>query len=67
MIESEVRELLAFGGSDARFIASRGIPVMMSRPLVGNLHAEDEWIDIQSMVKLYEIYLRYLKRRFDLK
>ncbi len=47
-------------GSDARYFASRGIPVMMSRPLVGNLHAEEEWIDIDSMVLLYKIYERYL-------
>jgi|TARA_B100000315_G_C14532977_1_gene567090 succinyl-diaminopimelate desuccinylase len=48
------------GGSDARYLAPRGIPVMMSRPIVGNLHAEDEWVDIDSMVLLYEIYERYL-------
>lgn len=48
------------GGSDARFLASKGIPVMMSRPLVGNLHAEDEWIDIPSMVQFYQIYEKFL-------
>jgi len=53
------------GGSDARYIACYGIPVMMSRPLVGNLHAEDEWIDINSMVQLYHIYECYLLRKLS--
>jgi succinyl-diaminopimelate desuccinylase len=51
------------GGSDARFIAACGIPVIMSRPLVGNLHARDEWIDIESMVTFYRIYEEYLIQR----
>jgi succinyl-diaminopimelate desuccinylase len=52
------------GGSDARFLAAEGVPVMMSRPLVGNLHSEDEWIDIDSMVMLYRIYEKYLLLKF---
>ena len=51
------------GGSDARYFALKGIPVMMSRPFVGNLHAEDEWIDIDSMALFYQIYEQYLKQR----
>jgi len=27
----------------------------MTRPQVGNLHAADEWIDIQSMFEFYRI------------
>jgi len=51
------------GGSDARFIAACGIPVIMSRPRVGNLHARDEWIDIDSMVTFYRIYEEYVVRK----
>lgn len=51
------------GGSDARFVSACGIPVMMSRPLVGNLHAKNEWIDIDSMLAFYEIYQTYLGKR----
>jgi len=53
------------GGSDARFICCHGIPVMVSRPLMGNLHAEDEWIDIESMVKFYRIYEQYLEKKLE--
>ena len=51
------------GGSDARFMAGHGIPVIMSRPLCGNLHSRQEWIDIASMVQFYEINRRYLEHR----
>ena len=54
------------GGSDARFICRYGIPVIMSRPYVGNLHAENEWIDIASMETLYHIYERYLEKKLRL-
>lgn len=35
----------------------------MSRPLVGNLHAPDEWIDIDSMVTYYRVCEAYLAER----
>lgn len=60
------RQIRDDGGSDARFIAACGIPVIMSRPLVGNLHARDEWIDIESMVAFYRIYEEYLVRKLGL-
>jgi succinyl-diaminopimelate desuccinylase len=60
-----VRLIREHGGSDARFICRYGIPVVMSRPLVGNLHAEDEWIDIASMETLYRIYERYLQAKLN--
>ena len=55
------------GGSDARFIARYGIPVIMTRPLVGNLHTYDEWIDIPTMETLYRIYETYLLRKLGMR
>ncbi len=54
------------GGSDARFLCPYKIPIIMSRPLIGNLHAEDEWVDINSMETLYRIYERYLEMKLNL-
>lgn len=51
------------GGSDARFFAAAGIPVMISRPAVGGLHSVDEWIDIDSMVSFHRIWTRYIEDR----
>lgn len=54
------------GGSDARFLCALGIPVAMSRPLVGDLHAVTEWIDIESMVTFYRICERYIEKKLGL-
>lgn len=56
-----VRMVKDDGGSDGRFIAAHGIPVIITRPEVGNLHATDEWINIKSMVQFYHIYQKYLE------
>lgn len=61
-----VRLLREHGGSDARYIARYGIPVIMSRPYVGNLHTDNEWIDLASMETLYRIYERYLELKLKL-
>ena len=61
-----VRLVKASGGSDGRFFRQYGIPVNLSRPLVGNLHAVDEWIDIASMVTYYRICETYILRRLQI-
>lgn len=53
------RLVRACGGSDARYFCARGIPVLLSRPRVGNLHGQDEWIEIESMLTYFEICRRY--------
>ncbi|MBX7209578.1 MAG: M20 family metallopeptidase [Verrucomicrobiaceae bacterium] len=58
-----VRLVRASAGSDARFIEKHGIPVILSRPLVGNLHGVDEWIDMQSMELYYRICERFVLRK----
>ncbi len=50
----------ACGGSDGRFFCDQGIPVILSRPKVGNLHGRDEWIDIESMLSYFEICRQYV-------
>jgi succinyl-diaminopimelate desuccinylase len=57
------RKVRASGGSDARFLTDHDIQVNMSRPLVGNIHAENEWIDIASMVTYYKICEEYILRK----
>ena len=43
-----------------------GIPVNLSRPLVDNLHSQDEWIDVASMVTYYRICEAYIERKLGL-
>ena len=63
---NSVKLVRASGGSDSRFFRKYGIPVNLSRPLVGNLHALDEWIDIDSMVTYYRICEAYIERKLHL-
>ena len=63
MTGKPVRQVRESGGSDARFVCRHGVPVLMARPEVGNLHGEDEWIDVASMVAFYRVCERYLERR----
>jgi succinyl-diaminopimelate desuccinylase len=58
-----VNRVRASGGSDARFIACHGIPVILSRPLVGGLHSPDEWIDIESMGLYFRICEEFIRRK----
>lgn len=60
------RLVRASGGSDARFISQFGSPVILSRPLVGNLHGLDEWIDIESMSLYYRICEEFILRKLGL-
>jgi succinyl-diaminopimelate desuccinylase len=64
IIGEPCREVQEHGGSDGRYFTQIGIPVIMSRPLVGGLHSDHEWIDIDSMVTYYRILHRYLSERF---
>jgi succinyl-diaminopimelate desuccinylase len=52
------------GGSDGRYFTRVGIPVIMSRPEVGGLHSNREWIDIDSMLTYRRVLEAYLAERF---
>lgn len=56
------RQVRASGGSDARFLCSKGIQTIAARPEVGNLHASNEWVDIKSMTTFYHIAREYVSR-----
>lgn len=62
-----VELIRASGGSDGRFFAEQGIPVILSRPEVGNLHGEDEWIDVESMLVYFEICDRYIEEKIGVR
>ncbi len=50
----------ASGGSDAWFIAQYGIPVVLSSPVVGNLHRADEWMNLASMELYHRICEQFI-------
>lgn len=49
-----------YGASDARHFAKLKSPVLMHKPLGGEIHSEDEWIDIDSVMTFYEGLREYL-------
>jgi succinyl-diaminopimelate desuccinylase len=59
-----VKIMKEHGGSDGRYFTRLGIPVLMSRPEVGGLHSNREWIEIASMVTYYRVLEAYLEERF---
>jgi len=56
----------ASGGSDALFIAQYDIPVILSSPIVGNLHRDDEWMDLASMELYHRICEQFILAKLGL-
>lgn len=46
--------------SDARFFSAKEIPVIMINPICSKGHINDEWIDIKSLEKYYNILREFL-------
>ncbi len=55
-----------FGANDGRFLAERGVPVILSRPDSGNQHAEGEWINKASLLQFAQLYQRVIFRYLEL-
>ncbi len=49
------------GATDGRFFASLGIPVITLYPVGGGIHSEYEWVEIDSLYKMYELFYDYVK------
>jgi succinyl-diaminopimelate desuccinylase len=41
--------------TDARYYSARGIPAICYGPIGRGLHSDDEWVDVPSLVQLYEV------------
>ncbi len=50
-----------YGASDARHFAQFGMPVLMIKPLGGEIHSENEWLDLESTMVFYQGLREYLK------
>lgn len=57
--------VLSQGSSDAAMCISRGIPAIVTRPLGGGHHADQEWIDRDSFALFDRIVLAFLARVAD--
>lgn len=48
------------GSSDARFLSSLGIPVIMTRPEGGGLHGPNEYVSLSSLTEHYTVVEEYI-------
>ncbi len=51
-----------YGATDGRFFAEKGIPCIMVYPIGDGIHGKEEWVDIDSIFKLEEIFYRFIKQ-----
>jgi len=56
----EIRVQPTYGASDARHFADLNIPVLMHKPLGGEIHSDYEWISLESSLKFYQGLRTYL-------
>lgn len=63
--EQVLREKIRFykveGASDARYFSEIGIPAIITKINCANIHANNEWVEIAEMEKLYSILLKFIK------
>lgn len=46
--------IVSHGSSDARFFAEKSIPTLLTRPNGGDLHSDNEWIDLDDLDRFYK-------------
>lgn len=46
--------VISHGTSDARFFVENNIPVIVTRPMGGELHSDKEWIDLNDLERFYQ-------------
>jgi len=50
-----------YGATDGRFFSEKGIACIMIYPLGNGIHGKEEWVDIDSLFKLKEIFYLFIK------
>lgn len=48
------------GATDGRFFAQINIPVVTIYPIGGGIHSDNEWVDINSLKKLYDLFFDFI-------
>ncbi len=54
------KESFSHGASDAHYFLEHRIPVILTRPKGDGHHGENEWVDIPSLVRFYEILKEFV-------
>lgn len=54
VFESKIKIDRTFGASDARHFSKLNIPVLMFKPIGGEIHSDNEWVSLSSCMKFFE-------------
>ena len=57
----EVRFVSGHGASDGRFFAAQGVSALVMGPIGGGQHARDEWVNVDSLGRYYEILEKFIQ------
>jgi succinyl-diaminopimelate desuccinylase len=64
---SEIKFCHSLGASDFRFFADKNIPTIIIRPIGGDPHGDDEWINKDELLKFYELLMIYVTKTTKVK
>ncbi len=56
----EIGKTLSYGASDARFFGERNIPVLVIAPKGGDIHSDQEWIDLEDLTRFYNVLKQWV-------
>ena len=56
----ELKIIKEDGASDGRFFSVKAIPVIMFKPVCSEAHIYNEWIDLKSLEKFYQILKQFI-------
>lgn len=54
------------GSNDGRFLSELGIPIITSRPVSGDQHSPNEWLETESLADFEKVYWEFIQRYFDI-
>ncbi len=60
-LQRKIETEKAHGASDGRYFGALGIPSIIIKPRCGNTHGRNEWIDINDLLKFYQLLLSFLR------
>ncbi len=60
-ISKDITMIKCHSASDGRFFAHKNIPCLIMNPIGGNIHGDDEWVSLSSLITLKAIYEQYLR------
>ena len=58
--EIKTGTMRSYGASDARFFGEKNIPVLVIAPQGGDIHSDEEWIDLEDLTRFYNVLRQWI-------